>query len=83
MKTKYSSGNDFDPVFLRLKNEFSAELNNILEFWSSSCVDEKYGGFIGTMDHFGKIVPEASKGLRGLLSHTSAPRDKILPKYVS
>ena len=62
MKTKYSPGNDFDPVLLRLKNEFSAELNNILEFWSSSCVDEKYGGFIGTMDHFGKIIPEGSKG---------------------
>ena len=62
MKTKYSPGSDLDPVFLRLKNEFSAELINILEFWSSSCVDEKYGGFIGTMDHFGKTIPEASKG---------------------
>ena len=62
MKTKYSPRNDFDPVLLRLKNEFSAELINILEFWSASCVDEKYGGFIGTMDHFGKIIPESPKG---------------------
>jgi len=62
MKAKHSSGKRLDPVLIRLKTEFSAELSNILEFWSSSCVDEKYGGFIGTMDHFGKIVPNAPKG---------------------
>jgi len=62
MNVKHSSGKSVDPVLIQLENEFSEELSSILEFWSSSCVDEKYGGFIGTMDHFGKIVPKASKG---------------------
>ncbi|MGI9531372.1 AGE family epimerase/isomerase [Lutimonas sp.] len=44
-----------------LKNEFSEELNRILTFWSSACLDEANGGFIGKMDHYGKIDPEASK----------------------
>lgn len=48
-------------LLLRLKSEFSKELILLLEFWSTKCIDETYGGFIGTMDHFGKIDPKATK----------------------
>jgi len=47
---------------LFLKSEFSVELVRILDFWSTKCLDETHGGFIGRMDHFGKIDDEASKG---------------------
>ena len=47
---------------LQLKSEFSEELTSILGFWSTKCLDETNGGFIGSMDHFGNVDPEASKG---------------------
>jgi len=47
---------------LFLKSEFSVELARILDFWSTKCLDETHVGFIGRMDHFGKIDYEASKG---------------------
>lgn len=47
---------------LQLKVEFSNELTSILEFWSTKCLDETYEGFIGSMDHYGNVDPEASKG---------------------
>lgn len=45
-----------------LKNEFSIELTRLLDFWSSKTVDSEHGGFIGEMDHSGKIITNASKG---------------------
>ncbi len=47
---------------LSLKSEFSEELTRILAFWSTKCLDETFGGFIGSMDHYGKIDTKASKG---------------------
>ena len=47
---------------LSLKEEFSEELYNILNFWESKTIDKEYGGFIGEMNHFGKIEEKASKG---------------------
>lgn len=47
---------------LRLKVEFSDELTSILEFWSTKCLDDTYEGFIGSMDHYGNVDPESSKG---------------------
>jgi mannobiose 2-epimerase len=47
---------------LHLKSEFSEELKSILEFWSTKCLDQTHGGFIGTMDHFAVVDQEASKG---------------------
>lgn len=46
---------------LQLKSEFSEELYDLLDFWSRDCLDEEHGGFVGRMDHFGKIDPKASK----------------------
>ena len=62
MTDRIKSNQKFEPDFVLLKNEFSSELDDLLAFWSTSCIDEKYGGFIGNMDHYGKIDPEASKG---------------------
>ena len=47
---------------LDLQVEFENELERILKFWSTKCVDEINGGFIGTMDHYGKVELKASKG---------------------
>jgi mannobiose 2-epimerase len=46
-----------------LIDELSCELNNILEFWSTYAVDQKYGGFAGEIDANGDIVEGAEKGL--------------------
>lgn len=62
MIEKQTSKEPFEPDFSLLKKEFSSELNDLMTFWSTSCIDKKYGGFIGNMDHYGKIDPEASKG---------------------
>lgn len=62
MIDKQVSNEPFEPDFSLLKKEFSSELNDLMTFWSTSCIDEKYGGFIGNMDHYGKVDPEASKG---------------------
>ncbi len=47
---------------LHLKSEFSEELKSILKFWSTECLDQTHGGFIGTMDHFAVVDQGASKG---------------------
>ena len=38
------------------------ELERILDFWSIRTIDHKSGGFVGQIDHFGKIHDAASKG---------------------
>ena len=44
----------------RIKKELEG---NIIPFWSTKAVDEKNGGFIGSMTNDGVINPRASKGL--------------------
>ncbi|MDT0645093.1 AGE family epimerase/isomerase [Zunongwangia sp. F260] len=46
-----------------LKNELSAELDNILDYWKTFSKDNEYGGFVGRRDHFNTLVPEANKGI--------------------
>lgn len=48
--------------FESLYDDLNQELENILEFWSQHTVDSEYGGFVGQVDHHGKIVKLASKG---------------------
>ncbi|WP_167619285.1 AGE family epimerase/isomerase [Maribellus sediminis] len=48
--------------FEYLQEELLDELNNILEFWSSQAVDGQFGGFVGRINHFGEVKPQASKG---------------------
>ncbi len=47
----------------KLKTEFRQELHNIIGWWSSHMVDEKNGGFYGRMDGYGRLYPEADKGV--------------------
>jgi cellobiose epimerase len=51
-----------EPMLQNLKKEIQSELSNILGFWSKNSIDEVNGGFIGKMDTYGKIYPEAEKG---------------------
>lgn len=46
----------------RIQKELSEELSNILDFWSTACVDQINGGFIGSMNHFGEVDESANKG---------------------
>lgn len=39
------------------------ELENILNYWTTNTVDELNGGFVGQIDHYNKLVPNASKGI--------------------
>lgn len=49
-------------MFESLHNEFSEELDNILDWWATHMVDESYGGFYGRMDGYGRLFPEAERG---------------------
>lgn len=46
----------------RMQKQLSEELSNILDFWSTTCVDQINGGFIGSMNHFGEVDESANKG---------------------
>ncbi len=39
------------------------ELENILTWWSSNMIDRQHGGFYGRIDGYGKLHPEADKGV--------------------
>jgi len=52
---------DIIALFEKLSEEFNEELGNILEFWSTHTIDNKQGGFVGQIDHFGKVNQYASK----------------------
>jgi cellobiose epimerase len=43
-------------------NELRRELASILDYWMQCAVDTANGGFIGRIDHFNKVYPEAPKG---------------------
>ena len=47
---------------IHLKTELTAELDNILEYWSKQTIDPKYGGFIGQIDCNEYKNFEAEKG---------------------
>ncbi|RPD44003.1 AGE family epimerase/isomerase [Paracnuella aquatica] len=47
---------------VQYRNEIAQELDAILNFWITHCVDERNGGFIGRMDHQNRIDPDAPKG---------------------
>lgn len=44
------------------KQEITAELSGILQYWMSHTVDEIRGGFIGRIDNDNKVHPDAPKG---------------------
>ena len=47
---------------LKFKEELVSELENILKYWATYCVDNEFGGFVGRRDHFNRQIPGASKG---------------------
>jgi cellobiose epimerase len=44
------------------KTQLQEELVNILRYWKNNAVDKKYGGFLGKIDHYNRIIEKGSKG---------------------
>ena len=47
----------------QLKSELYTELKNVLAYWTHHTLDKEHGGFVGRINHFNKIIPQASKGI--------------------
>ena len=47
----------------QLKSELNSELKNILSYWTNNTLDYEFGGFLGQIDHYNKVIPKASKGI--------------------
>ena len=62
MAIKSTLDADLEGRLVRLKNEFSEELESLLDFWSSQGLDALHGGFVGNINHYGQIDPNANKG---------------------
>lgn len=50
-------------AYEQLKLEMNAELKNVLDYWVNNTLDQEHGGFVGKINHFNNIVPQASKGI--------------------
>nr|WP_299173697.1 AGE family epimerase/isomerase [uncultured Allomuricauda sp.] len=50
-------------AYKKLQTEMGNELERILQYWETNTVDLKYGGFLGGIDHTGKVLPDAPKGI--------------------
>ena len=50
-------------VYNQLKSELNSELKNILSYWVKNTLDDQFGGFVGKINHYNKIIPKASKGI--------------------
>ncbi|MEW2920594.1 AGE family epimerase/isomerase [Muricauda sp. ANG21] len=46
-----------------LKSELRTELDRILNYWSNHTLDFDHGGFLGQIDHWNNVVPNAPKGI--------------------
>ncbi len=44
-------------------NSVKFELANILNYWTKNSIDQKYGGFVGRINHFNEIVEKSPKGI--------------------
>ncbi|WDE11047.1 AGE family epimerase/isomerase [Thalassomonas haliotis] len=51
------------PITSVSAGEFYRELKNISSWWQQHAVDKQYGGFVGEIDHLGKVVDNADKGI--------------------
>tara|TARA_R110002050_G_scaffold171113_2_gene303127 strand:+ start:49410 stop:50591 length:1182 start_codon:yes stop_codon:yes gene_type:complete len=49
-------------TYKQLQSELHSELKNILSYWTKNTLDNEYGGFIGKINHYNKVIPKASKG---------------------
>ena len=43
-------------------NELETELEAIMDFWANKAVDNKNGGFVGSIDSLGRVNHKANKG---------------------
>jgi len=50
-------------IFAFDSRAISTELDNIGQWWLDNTADEKEGGFVGEIDFFGKVIPDANKGI--------------------
>lgn len=46
-----------------MREEWNTELHRILHWWMEQMVDEENGGFYGRRDVYGKLYPQAAKGV--------------------
>lgn len=53
---------DRSVILSGLKDELSAELTDILDYWINHTKDEKYGGFFGKIDNYNEVDYKAPKG---------------------
>ncbi|GGI25346.1 AGE family epimerase/isomerase [Pedobacter mendelii] len=71
----------------KYKDELSAELENILDYWVHFTVDEINGGFVGKIDNYNNINFSAPKGsvlnARILWSFSAAYNLKANPEYLA
>jgi cellobiose epimerase len=51
-----------DQLMEQYRLEVQDELDNILSYWMRHTLDEAHGGFVGRIDHAGRVYPEAPKG---------------------
>ncbi|MFI1770895.1 AGE family epimerase/isomerase [Thalassobellus citreus] len=72
-------------AYNKLKQELKLELKNILSYWINNTLDLEHGGFVGKIDHYNTIIPEASKGIilntRILWSFSAASNHLKTDKY--
>ena len=53
---------DRSAILSGLKDELSAELTDILDYWINHTIDEQYGGFFGKIDNYNEVDYQAPKG---------------------
>jgi len=49
-------------ILKKYKSELEQELKEILNYWINNTIDEINGGFVGKIDHSGKVYNDAPKG---------------------
>lgn len=50
-------------AYNQLKSDLNLELKSILEYWVNNTLDDEHGGFLGKINHYNDVVPNASKGV--------------------
>jgi len=72
-------------AYKNLKSELNIELTSILNYWCENTLDNEYGGFVGRINHYNKVIPKASKGIifnaRILWSFSKASNHLKTTKY--
>jgi len=74
------------PILPALRTEIADELSSILEYWMLNAIDQKHGGFWGSLDNDNIPDPEACKGVvlnsRILWTFSAAYNQEKKPAYL-